>query len=392
VKGLFADRNFRSLWLGSNLSAFGDWFVLVALNLWVYSVHRQGIDISLLVLSQLIPAFLLGPMLGSWVDRLNQKRATMIASDVLRALLCLALLVAHSLLQVYVVAFFMALLTSVFTPAAGALFQSSVANVPLSVRFNQFTYYGMSIFAPAAAGLVIGSFGYSSCFVVDSASFLVSALCSFFVRPVVGSVSEAEEQERKQGWRHGLRYVLRGNPLIGIVVLGAGMIMLGGGATSIAVVIFTQSSLGLGSGGYGFFLASYSVGMLMGSLFVILRSGHMKVPFVYAWGIIICGLFAMMTALSPIGIVCLGLWGVSGFGSALFNTERRTILQTYTPSAYIGFVLNLNNSCYTAGYLLSSLVAGLLVTAPTVRIFLLLANVILVVVGAWSLWSVKRLA
>jgi MFS family permease len=91
----------RRLWLAQVVSIFGDFLALFAV-LSVVSFHWHGTpaQVTLISIAYMIPFALIGPVAGVFVDRWNVKR-TMIASDLIRAVLALGLVLAASLGQVY---------------------------------------------------------------------------------------------------------------------------------------------------------------------------------------------------------------------------------------------------------------------------------------------------
>lgn len=95
---ILINRNYTLLWLGSNISFVGDVLFMTVLTLWIGTLlHNQSyapLAISGLALSAALPALLISPFAGVFVDRW-QKQRTMRLMDVMRALLVLSLLLVH---------------------------------------------------------------------------------------------------------------------------------------------------------------------------------------------------------------------------------------------------------------------------------------------------------
>ena len=83
---VLSDRNFLFLWLGQLVSNFGDRLTQMALVALVYQ-RNPGSEMALakLISFTIIPVFVIGPIAGVWVDRLNRKNV-MVISDILRGL------------------------------------------------------------------------------------------------------------------------------------------------------------------------------------------------------------------------------------------------------------------------------------------------------------------
>ena len=79
---LWRNPNFAKLWTGETISTFGSLVERTALPFTAILVLDAGpIQIALLLAAELIPAFLSGPFVGVWVDRLR-RRPIMIAADI----------------------------------------------------------------------------------------------------------------------------------------------------------------------------------------------------------------------------------------------------------------------------------------------------------------------
>src|SRR5215475_5646834 len=89
------NRDYTLLWLASNTSFIGDVLFMTVLTLWIGTLlHNQSyapLAISGLALAAALPALLVGPFAGVFVDRWP-KQKTMRFMDVMRAVLVLSLL------------------------------------------------------------------------------------------------------------------------------------------------------------------------------------------------------------------------------------------------------------------------------------------------------------
>src|SRR5574341_1905331 len=89
--------NFVRLWTGETISVFGSMIGRTALPFTAILVLDAGpLEIALLYAAELVPAFLSGPFVGVWVDRLH-RRPIMIAADVGRFGLLGTIPLAHLL-------------------------------------------------------------------------------------------------------------------------------------------------------------------------------------------------------------------------------------------------------------------------------------------------------
>ncbi|HEX3641028.1 MAG TPA: MFS transporter, partial [Ktedonobacteraceae bacterium] len=95
---LLINRNFALLWSGQIISIAGDFVFETTLILWIVTLVAQGqpwipFAVSGILLTTSLPALIIGPIAGVFVDRWD-KRRTMLWTDALRAILILLLLLS----------------------------------------------------------------------------------------------------------------------------------------------------------------------------------------------------------------------------------------------------------------------------------------------------------
>src|ERR1700689_169951 len=85
----------RRLWYAQTVSVFGDFMALFAvITIMTFTLHATPQQITGVQIAYLLPIAILGVISGVFVDRWPVK-TTLVASDYVRALLCLLLLGAH---------------------------------------------------------------------------------------------------------------------------------------------------------------------------------------------------------------------------------------------------------------------------------------------------------
>jgi MFS family permease len=84
--GALQERQFRLLWAGQAVSAFGDGLYPVALAFAVVELTGEPEDLGLVFMAVLIPRVVLVLVGGVWADRLPRQRV-MLGADVLRCVM-----------------------------------------------------------------------------------------------------------------------------------------------------------------------------------------------------------------------------------------------------------------------------------------------------------------
>src|SRR5215472_19154502 len=142
-RALLINRNYTLLWLGGTISQMGDVLFTMMLILWVGTLlHNQSaapLAVSGVVLASMLPALLIGPFAGVFVDRWPKQR-TMRIMDALRAVLVCSLLpisgplplpLSLKLTIIYLVVAAVSSLSQFFTPATKAVLKEVVADEQL---------------------------------------------------------------------------------------------------------------------------------------------------------------------------------------------------------------------------------------------------------------------
>jgi MFS family permease len=157
--------NFRRYFIGQSISLFGDQVSLIALPLTaVLVLHASAAQMGALTTAYLVPNLFLSLHAGVWVDRRGRRRQTMLAADLVRALLTASIPVAYALggltwAHLYVVAFLLGSASVFFQVAYSGFFQAVVPRadyVPANSLLNGTR--GFSFLAGTSLGGVLVQF------------------------------------------------------------------------------------------------------------------------------------------------------------------------------------------------------------------------------------------
>lgn len=183
---LFRNRNFMALWIGQMISFIGDYFNMLAIPIMVNRLTGSVLMTGLSIMVSAVPALILGPIAGVFVDRWNRKW-TMIISDLLRAGIVLSLLLVNSADQVwifYVEGFLVSCVSQFFFPARGAALPLIISDKEDWLMANglmQIIQMVGLLFGPALAGFAIGLWGEKAAFIANSLGYTASAFAIFLM-------------------------------------------------------------------------------------------------------------------------------------------------------------------------------------------------------------------
>src|SRR5947208_262455 len=265
---LRGNRDFRLLYAGTLISLGGAWFLSVALLDLVVSLTCSATLASLMLLCQTLPIFIVTPFAGQLVDRVD-RRKLMIVVDVVRTGACLLPLLARTpalLPFAYVGVILISIGSAYFEPASRAALPNIVASEelgPANVLMGS-TWGTMLAIGAGIGGLVTARFGREVSFVVDAASFLLSAILLWRMRV---PFSESREKHREhppllESIRETIRYA-RAHPRVLALLTSKGGYGLGAGVVAM-LSVFGKEVFHAGAFGIGLLFAARGVGALLG--------------------------------------------------------------------------------------------------------------------------------
>jgi MFS family permease len=423
--GLGHNRNYQRIWFAGAISGFGDVVFLTAMVVWVGAIIAKGqtwapLAVSGVLLAEMIPAVLLGPIGGVYADRWDRRR-TMLATDLARALIFAGLLllpwfgehlaIALKLAIVYAAVLVASVFTQFFRPARFAVFGTVVAD-PDRERAGsiaQGTDAATAILGPPlAAPLVVNvASGVQWLLAVNAVSFLVSFVAVLGARVPV-TEAEAPEEESRSVWQDmstGLRFVL-GSPMMRVIVSAVVLVTFAVGSINVLDLFFVTRNLHVSPGYYGVLDAAIGAGLVLGSVVFAVVGRRLPAFRVFSLGLVCCGIGMAAYSRSTMLWVAVIILFVLGFPLAGVNSMIGPMVYREVPQALLGRVLGALNpvqeiasaaaivlSTWLASTVLRSLDARALGThfGPVDTIFFA-GGVFVVAVGLWTVRVTWRMS
>ncbi len=408
----------RRLWYAQIISVFGDFLALFAvISVLTFRLHATPQQVTGVQIAYLLPIAVLGILAGVFVDRWPLK-PTLVSSDLLRAALCLLLLVSTRLSHFYVVLALLSVVSSFFGPAQGVAIRSVVPihGLRSANTLMQQVMMGMRIVGPAMAAFLVSSLGPRFCYLFDSASFVGSALL-IASAPTLFKAGAAEldtvstpsdstdpsapaldtQQQPPSALRRvlsdmqvGIRFIVSHAALLFVILaLASGMFVLGCFGPLIAIYVrdtlhSTNRVFGIASGLIG-------AGMLLGmSLLANVAKRLRDATLVYLG---LGGIALGLTLLAAVPHVWATLLGdlIIGFAVAAILIPSQTLIQGETPPALLGRVGSTVLSTIFTAQIAGLVLSGILANRIGVRhVFAVCAALLAVLIVAGRLWMEPR--
>jgi predicted MFS family arabinose efflux permease len=340
-----SNRNFRFLWFGQIVSQLGDWFNVVALYALLFELTGSATAVAGMMVMQLLPVALVGPVSGVVVDRFDRRRI-MIAADLLRGAAVLGLLLVRSPDSVWLAYVFTGIMVSCsgfFEPARSATVPSIVPREQLVAAnaISTGTWSAMLAIGASLGGGVTVLLGRDAAFVINSLSFFASALFLFRMR-VPARDPHARAALGLRGVADGLNYMRLHGEVARVALIKGGWAIVGGALLLLTVFGDRIFRIGQSSdAGIGVLFAARGIGALTGSLVVSViaaRQGNL-VRLVAPSYVIAGACYAALAIVPTIWFAAAVVIAAHTFGSILWVSSN-VLLQMKVPDEFRGRVFS----------------------------------------------------
>ena len=333
----------RRLWLAQIVSVFGDFLAIFAvLSYASFDLHATASQVTLISVSFMIPFAFVSPVAGVFVDRWSVKR-TMIASDLIRAGLALGLVFAGTLGQIYAILFLLSIVSTFFVPAQTVTLRTIVPREGLLAANSliQQAFQIMRIVSPALAGAMVAWFGASSCYYLDSLSYVFSASMIFTLviarEPSVPAPGSHPIKSILNDLMAGLKFIVT-HATISYVILAMAAGMFAISCFGPLIAVYVRDELHATSLAFGIINSLIGVGMIAGTLTMSRLAQKVSKTHLALFGLLTMGAFVLvLAAFKTLAAASISMFGV-GIGVIFVFVSAQTLMQGQTPMALIGRV------------------------------------------------------
>ncbi len=382
------NRDFRRLFGASVISLGGDWFLFVAINGLILDTTGRAIDVGFAILAQEMAFFLASPWAGTLADRLDRRRL-MIGCDLARAGICVAfLLVGPSTIWLaFPLLALMSVFAAPFDPASSAAMPNLVTpqELPTANALGGSLWGTMLAVGAALGGLVATVFGRDVAFLVDSASFLVSAaLLSRIHRPFAEPRETHEHPGVMEATIETVRYARKDDRVMSLLGVKAGFGFAAGALALIPVFgrqVFHGTDIA-----FGVLMAARGLGALVGPFIGhrLAGKGHHRLYGVIGVAITVFGLSYAALGLAPSLAAAAGIVFVAHLGGGSQWVLSSYGLQKLVPDRIRGRIFAADYALITLSLALSSLAAAAVSDSVGPRVAAaLLGGMAVAWAGAW---------
>ena len=374
---LRGNRNLRLLWTAQIVSEMGDWFYSVAIFSFLLELTGSAQMVALAFLMQVLPQVFMAPMAGVINDRISRRKVMMFA-DWARAVIVLSMILVRTrgmLPLLYILLFLETVCWALFEPGSRAVIPNITEGdeIPVANALSSATWSMNFALGAGLGGLVLVTLGRETVFVVDSLSFVASALlirAMKFAEPHADHLNPLRARDLMDfsPIAEGIRYVRRDRKLLATIFVKGGVGLAGSNWVILPVLgerVFRVQMHGMnaakaGALGMSILLASRGVGAIVGSILGgnVAGTDRSRLRWTILAGFAMIGLgYVALGGAGSLWIAVLTLMVAHAGGSACW-TASSTLLQMQTEDRFRGRVfsaefafsmLTLSISSYAAG-------------------------------------------
>jgi MFS family permease len=380
LRDVFRNRALRRIQLAFAASIVGDWAYAVAVAVYAYD-HGGATAVGVLGVVRYVSLAIVTPFGAVLGDR-YRRRLVMVGCDLTRAVLVFAAaaLIAGggAELAVYALSILAAIAGSPFRSAQAALLpdlaegpaELSAANVASS------TIESVGFFAgPALAGILLAVTTIPVVYVLNGATFLVSAVLVLGVHEARRTPRTAAEQETDtattgEGFFReasaGYREILGSRDLRLLIGLYCAQTVVAGASLVFNVAIALEL-LDIGRSGLGFLDSVLGIGGLVGGFLALVLAQRGRLARDFGVGVLLWSAPLLLVAIWPTLAAAAVVMIVLGLANSVVDVNAYTIVQRIAPEQAMARVFGAMESALIGGMALGALLMPLLIATIGLR-------------------------
>jgi DHA3 family macrolide efflux protein-like MFS transporter len=316
---------FFMIWGGQALSILGSQLVQFALIWYLTVTTGSATVLATASLVGMLPQVILGPFVGTLVDRWNRRWIMLFADSIITlatiALIALFVLDAVEIWHIYVVMFIRSLAGGFHGNAmiASTSLMVPVENLTRIQGINEMLNGGLNVVAAPLGALLLNVLPLQGVLAIDVGTALIAILPLLVVqipqpeRIERGMVQHEARPTVWQDFKAGLRYVLGwpGLLLIGLMTVGINFMLMP--AFSL-LPLLVKDYFGGGAIQLGWVESATGIGIIVGGALLGVWGGFKRKILTSMIGLMGLGAGALMIALAPSSAMLLAVGGALLFG------------------------------------------------------------------------------
>lgn len=380
---IFKNKSFTFIWIGNATSELGGAFGTFCNALLIYEITGSTLALGSMWLLYFIPSLILQLFIGPFIDRWSRKWI-MICSLWSRGLIFLIPFGAFVTGQIepwhiYTVQLIVGLITPLYVPANQAILPTIVEKeqLPRANAYVDGTVRLMTFMAPIIAGIVIEYIGITVTLLFVCV-FLTLSGCLLLVVQEIRNIQTVRSTWVEQ-FTEGIRYYFKQKTIVWLGIFLA-FVQFGVGVTMVINLPYITNVLHGNYAIYGYFMASFPLGYVIGSLLVG-KITYQSKRVLMLGSLVVGGLTFITLGFNEWIVLALITEAIGGIAMAFFNVHNTTICQQTVPNHLMGKVFSVRLIIIRGALPLGVLAGGTLSELWGVRPLYMMIGVIICTVS-----------
>jgi MFS family permease len=355
-------RDFAIFWTAALVSNSGTWMQTITVPYVLFQLTHSNTWVGAGAVFSFVPGLLVGPLAGTLADRFERRRIIFCTQSV-------SMVIAVLLWWLWVAGqttpWRLALLLLVSGTASGLNIAAWQSFFPLlvpaedlmsAVRLNSMQFTAARAFGPAAAGLVLRMWGPGGAFLGNAVSFVLVLSALTVIHPRRQEIT-AQRRPFVEEYSLGFQYLRERTAMVEAVVTMIFMALLGSSVVQLAVG-FTQQEFNREESAYGFLIAAFGAGAIVGSVALLAVADRVRRSRATLTGITLEIVGVLLLSAAPTygyGVIAIAVMGAAWVTCGI---SLNTTIQSKVADEFRGRVMALYLMGLQAGTPVGALVLG----------------------------------
>lgn len=350
--------SFRQMFFAQVVALLGTGLSTVALSLLAYDLGGANAAVILgITLALKMTAYIIfSPVFGGFSHRFKRK-SFLVVMDIFRAIIILLVPFVSKIWEIYLLIFLLNFFSAGFKPVFMATIPDILSDEEQYIKalsYSRFAYDMENILSPALAGIALLFFSYNGLFIINSLSFLASAL--FIAFSCLPEQKKVLRQNVVDEISFGIRSYLKTPRLQALLTL---YLAVAAASAMIVVntVVYIREYLDGSEADVALMLAASGGGSMIVAMLLPKLQTYISNKKIMFLGVIVMATGVGLITIHPSLYTALFIWFLVGVGLSMVQTPSGVIVNRSASavdrSAYFSAQFALSHLCWLIFYLVA---------------------------------------
>ena len=381
----FSNKTYTKLFLAQVISLVGTGVTTIALALlaWQLAKDEAGQVLGIALSLKMVAYVFFTPLITAYVHKLP-RRLWLVFLDIVRAAIVLYLPFVTEIWEIYLLLFLINLCSAAFTP----VFQATISDIikdekayHKTLSYSRLAYDLEQLLSPSFAAVLLMFISFSSLFILDSFTFIISAILIFVC--TIPNVKKVEiSKSTIERITFGISSYLKTPRLRALFFLYMS-VALASAMMITNTVVYVSEYLQKGESFVAIAMAFSGLGSMLVALVLPIFLEKVQARLVVLSGSIILVLALFLSAFNPSWIYFVVLWFILGVGLSLVQVPAGFLVRVSCNDrdsiSYFSANFSLSHLCWMFAYIIAGTLGVKIGLENTFFVFAFLALIATVI-------------